>query len=517
MFSFARVGASLLISLITAASGAAQAVPASGGTPCEKLTALALPHTTITIAEAIGAGGFHRPSGEPASGPSPQPQVYAALPAFCRVAASLKPSSDSDITIEIWLPAAGWNGKFQGVGNGGWSGGINYVELAEGLGAGYATAATDTGHRGSGADASFALGHPEKLTDFAYRAVHEMTVEGKAIAAAYYGTSPRIAFWNGCSTGGKQGLTEAQRFPADYDGIIAIASANNWTPMLAAMMSIAQTTSQGALPREKFAMLHKAVLDACDGLDGVKDGVLENPAACHFDPSALQCAADDQPACLTVHEVAVARRMYADTVNPRTGGRIFPGFARGSELGWTPIAGSAEPFPIPLNYFKFVVFKDPAWDYRGFDIDKDLERAERADAGLTADDPSLKPYFDRGGKLLLVHGWADQLISPQNTIDYYSRVSAAVGPAASAQSMRLFMVPGMGHCGGGAGPNAFNALDALTDWVERTQAPERIVASHSTAGKIDRTRPLCPYPQVATYKGPGSTDDAANFVCGAPK
>ncbi len=518
MFSFARLAASILFSIIAAAAGFAQESPAGRATPCEKLAALALPQTTITVAEAVSAGGFHAPAADPTAGPSAPQQTYAALPPFCRVAASLKPSNDSDIRIEIWLPASGWNGKFEGVGNGGWSGEISYAQLAAGLRAGYATGATDTGHVGSGRDASFALGHPEKLTDFAYRAVHEMTVQAKAIMSAYYGRAPRTSFWNGCSTGGKEGLMEAQRFPADYDGIIAIAPANNWTPMLVAGMAIGQATAKGPLPREKFATIHKAVLDACDDLDGVKDGVLENPAACHFDPATLLCTGDDQPTCLTTREIAIARTMYADTVSPGTGTRIFPGFARGSEPGWAPMAGSAGPFPIALSYFRFVVFKDPSWDFHGFDVDKDLARAERADGGaLTANDPNLMPYFDRGGKLLLFHGWSDELISPQNTIDYYSRVRAAVGDAASAQSMRLFMVPGMRHCAGGPGPNAFDALTALNDWVEQKQVPERIVASHSTGEQIDRTRPLCPYPLVATYKGSGSTNDAANFVCGVQK
>jgi len=513
----ARVTAFAIVVLFTATIAIAQPAPTAPPAACESLARLALPAATITVAETIAAGAFHPPPADP-NGPSAPARTYAALPAFCRVVATLTPSSDSRIGIEVWLPAADWNGTFEGVGNGGWSGAIEYSELAGGLRRGYATASTDTGHLGPGDDASFALGHPEKLIDFASRAVHEMTVAGKAIAVAYYGRAPRSSYWYGCSSGGRQGLKEAQRFPADYDGIMSMAPANNWTPMLTASVNTLLKLRNAPLSREKLATIHKAVLDSCDKLDGVSDGVIENPAACHFDPATLTCAAGDQPGCLTRQEVASVKALYGDTANPRTGERLFPGFAAGSELGWTPMAGAGEPFPIPISYFKFVVFKDAAWDFRQFDLARDLPRAEEADrVGITTTDADLKPYFDRGGKLLLVHGWSDQLISPLNSIDYYTRVQTAVGSAAAARSMRLFMVPGMMHCGGGPGPSVFDAGGALAEWVEHDRAPERIAASHTTAGKVDRTRPLCAYPQVATYTGTGSTDDAASFVCAAPK
>jgi feruloyl esterase len=513
-----RFAGPVMFAIVLATAGFEQTPPAAAPGSCEKLAGLTLPHTTITAAQSVAAGAFIPPPADPTAGPPVQARAFASLAAFCRVAATLKPSSDSDIKIEVWLPASGWNGKFQGVGNGGWSGAIIYPELAGGLRGGYASASTDTGHAGSDSDATFALGHPEKLTDFAYRAAHEMTVQAKAIVAAYYGNNARLSYWHGCSSGGKQGLKEAQRFPDDYDGIVAIAPANNWTHMLSAGIGIAQTMAKGPLPRDKFAVIHKAVLEACDALDGVKDGVLENPAACRFDPGTLACAAGDEPMCLTAQQVAAARAMYAETVNPKTGERIFPGFAPGSEPGWSAMAGSPEPFPIASSYFKYVVFKDPAWDFRSFDVDKDVPLADRIDGGaLTATEANLKPYFGHGGKLLMFHGWNDQLISPRNTIDYYDHVVSAVGAKSAADSMRLFMVPGMMHCSGGPGPGNFDAMGALEQWVEQKRAPERITTSHLTGGTPDRTRPLCPYPQVAQYKGTGSTDEAASFICAAQK
>src|SRR5947208_4555408 len=262
------------------------------GGSCEKLASLALPNTTITVAQSVAAGEFKPPAG---------PAVpFENLPAFCRVAATLTPSKDSDIKIEVWLPVSGWNGKFQAVGNGGWSGAVSLGALASAVRRGYAAASTDTGH--SGGSASFALGHPEKLVDFAWRAVHEMTVQAKAIVSAYYGSGPKFSYWNGCSSGGKQGLKEAQRFPKDYDGIIAGAPANYWTHLMAGDLWPAHATHKDPasyIPPEKYQLIHRAALEACDALDGVKDGLLEDPTRCNFDAKTLLCAGEDTSACLT--------------------------------------------------------------------------------------------------------------------------------------------------------------------------------------------------------------------------
>ena len=263
----------------------AVAVPAVFAAPCERLSELSLPDTTITKAEAVAAGAFTLPNLNAA-----QQGAFRGLPAFCRVAATIRPTSDSEIKIEVWMPAEGWNRKFMGVGNGGWSGAIVYPALATALGRGYAAASTNTGH--DGGDASFVPGHPEKLVDFAYRAVHEMTVKAKAVTEAYYGNAPSRAYWNGCSSGGKQGLKESQKFPRDYDGIIAGAPANYWTHLMAGDLWPAVVTRKdpaASLPPAKLEVLHKAALAACDKLDGVEDGLLENPTGCRFDPATVQC------------------------------------------------------------------------------------------------------------------------------------------------------------------------------------------------------------------------------------
>jgi feruloyl esterase len=483
---------------------------------CESLASLALPHARITRAQTVPAGMFTgTPAGILAPG-APSFRPYNALPEFCRVAATLAPSSDSEIKIEVWMPASGWNGRFEAVGNGGWAGQISVQALAGGIARGYAIAATDTGH--SGSDGSFAFNHPEKLVDFAYRAVHEMTVQAKAFVQAYYGKAPSESYWDGCSTGGRQGLKEAQRYPADYDGIIAGAPANYMTHMLTQSLWVAHATLKnpaGYIPRVKYAPIHQAALDACDSLDGVKDGVIDDPTRCHFDPKAIQCAADDTAACLTAPQVEAARRIYAPAKNPKTGAVIFPGLEPGSEMGWAGLAGGPAPMSIATDYFKYIVFKNPAWDFKTLDFDKDVALADSLDKGNdNAIDPNLKAFLGRGGKLLMYHGWADMLIAPENTVNYYtSVVNASGGVAAVSDSIRLFMVPGMGHCVGGDGPSNFDKLGPLEQWVERKKAPDRLVATHLTGGAVDRTRPLCPYPQVAVYSGTGSTNDAANFAC----
>ena len=472
---------------------------------CESLSSLSLPNTTFTLVQTVPAGGF-------------PPQK---LPAFCRVAATLKPSSDSDIKMEVWLPVEGWNGKLLAVGNGGWAGSIEHGAMGQSLARGYATASTDTGHEGEGG--SFAFGHPEKLIDYAYRSEHEMTVVAKAVIAAYYGNGPRFSYFNGCSAAGKQGLKEAQRFPTDYDGIIAGAPGADWTGRATQSMRVAQAmhkTAASYIPPSKYPVIHKAVVDRCDALDGVKDGVLDNPKSCRFDPGVLACtggAGSDESSCLTPPQVETARQVYATTTNPKTK-REIPGLEPGSELGWATWGGP-NPLPLGADHFKYVVYKDPQWDFRTLNFDRDIVRAEEIDNGLiNALDPNLKPFFDRGGKLLQYHGWSDQQIAPGNSVQYYTRVRETLGGASKIDaSYRLFMMPGMAHCRGGEGPNTFDAVAALEQWVEQGKAPDQIVASLSSReGKVVRTRPLCPYPQQAAYKGSGSTDEAANFTCKAP-
>jgi tannase/feruloyl esterase len=495
------------------------ALPAMAA-PCESLASLSLPDTTITIAQSVPAGGFTLPGGNAQAN-----ATFQYLPAFCRVTATLKPSSDSDIRIEVWLPASNWNGKFQGVGNGGWAGSISYGALAQALRRGYASSSTDTGHQGDVSSASFALGHHEKVVDYAYRSEHEMTVKAKTIIQAFYGDVPQYSYWNGCSGGGKQGLAEAQRYPADYDGIISGASAYDMVPLHAGWIRIAQAvhkSEESYIPPEKYSLIHNAVLAACDALDGVKDGLLEDPTRCHFDPQVLACKSGDTSTCLTAAQVEAAKQIYSPTVNPRTKKELLPALLPGSEVAWGvlagPLAGGApatRESSVADNTFKYVIFKDSKWDFRTLNFDKDIEYAEKVDNGLNkANDPNLKTFFARKGKLIMYHGWSDQVVPPQHSIHYYDNVEKTVG-AQAADSIRLFMVPGMTHCGGGPGPNTFDSISAIEQWVEKGKAPEQMIASHSTDGKVDRTRPVCAYPQVAKYKGSGSIDDAMNFACAA--
>jgi feruloyl esterase len=483
---------------------------ANASVSCERLGSLGLTDAKITSAESLAPGDFT---------PSPAGQPIRNLPALCRVALTLIPSKDSEIKVEVWMPATGWNQKLQSVGNGGWSGAINYGGLASAVRAGYASASTDTGHTGGSAE--FALGHPEKLIDFGYRSEHEMTVKAKALIAAFYGNNPKVSYWNGCSSGGKQGLKEAQKYPDDYDGIIAGAPANNWVALLSSdmMNSVAMLKNpESRIPPAKLTTLHKAAVEACDPLDGLKDGLIGDPTKCHFDPALLLCKGPDTEACLTAPQVAAAKTVYGPFESPRTQKEIYPGLAPGSELGWGAFTGS-EPFPISNVYFRYVVHKNPEWDFRTFDVEKDFALAEKLDHDnvLKAVDPNLKKFVSHGGKLVLYHGWADNLIAPLNSINYFNSVVSNLGGVEkTAAAVRLFMVPGMGHCGGGDGPNAFDMVAPLEAWVEQGKVPDHVVGSHRTGGQVDRTRPLCPYPQVAKYKGAGSIDDAASFVCAQP-
>jgi feruloyl esterase len=476
---------------------------AAAATSCESLAQLALPHASVTLAQAVPAGQLTLPAGAMPSFPGFPPPNFGNLPATCRVAATLKPTSDSDIKIEVWMPASSWNGKLEVVGNGAWAGNIGYRDLASAVTAGYAAASTDTGHTET--TAVFVVGHPEKLIDFAYRAVHEMTLASKAITAAYYSKAPTRAYFNGCSTGGRQALTEAQRYPDDYDGIVAGAAANYPTHLQGAQVWTTEITNQsdGHIPPAKYQLIHNAVLEACDALDGVKDRVLEDPRRCHFDPQALLCKGSDAETCLTAAQVEVARKIYAGP-----GASLFPGLERGSEIGWATLSGP-KPMALAAETYQYLVFKDPNWDYLKFDAARDIATADKEIGPvMNAIDPNLKPFFKHGGKLLMYHGWADPGIAPENSVNYFTSVE-------DKRSIRLFMVPGMGHCAGGDGTDDFDKIGTLATWVESNKAPAHIPAAHKTKGVVDRTRPLCPYPQTAHYKGSGSTDDATNFVCAA--
>ena len=498
-----RIAAVVAFMLFAAPAAGQQTITASA---CEQLAAsLTLPNTTVTSARARSAD--------------------AGLPASCRVALTIKPSSDSDIKSEIWLPLTGWNGKFLAVGNGAWGGSIQYAALTDALKRGYAAASTDTGH--SGPDASFAMGHPERLIDFGYRSVHETAVQGKATVQALYGAAPRFSYFNGCSGGGRQAFMAAQRYPADFDGIVAGAPGYNRTDaafQTVQMIQATHKTPESFIQAAKYPAIRQAALNACDGSDGLKDGLISNPMACRFEPAAIECPASatgsagqattDSASCLTRPQVVAARMIYG-AVHDGSGREISTGLEPGSEMHWGSVSGST-PHPMYNDLLRFIVFQDPAWDYRTLDITRDLERARTADNGvLAATSTNLGPFVSRGGKMIVFHGWEDQNIPPRSSVSYRDQLVVAMGGEVE-NAVRLFMVPGMGHCGGGSGPNEFDMLAALEQWREQGTAPASILASRVEDGRVTRTRPLCPFPQLAKYKGTGSIDQAENFACAAP-
>ncbi len=487
---------------------------AVAGTPCANLAALTIPNVTVNAATVIPAGAFSPPG-------SPAPMT---LPVFCRVEATARPTSDSEIKFEVWIPpTAAWNGKFQGVGNGGYQGSISYGAMAAALRRGYATASTDTGHAGD--DLRFGQGHPEKLIDYGHRAVHVMTESAKLVIRNAAGRFAERSYFVGCSAGGQQALSEAQRYPDDYDGIIAGDPANNRIRQTFGFLSswLATHDADGSplLTQPKLALLTRSAVASCDATDGLKDGLIDDPRRCAFDPATLACKSGaDEVACLTAPQVAAAQRMYDGTKSRTTGKLIYTGWPRGSEgfgenasQGWRQYVIDPKE-PSRVGFFKYWLFHDPNWDFRTIDWDRDLAFAEQQLPHMAAVDTNLAAFKKRGGKLLSYTGWMDPVVPPQDTVAYYEGVIRAMGGLAATQSFyRLFMAPGMGHCAGGPGPNQFDAVTALEQWVEKGLAPATLLATHSTGGKVDRSRPLCPYPQVARYQGTGSIDEAANFTC----
>jgi feruloyl esterase len=538
-------------------------------TPCTNLQSLQLQHTTITSATDNTSGIFVVPGTNP-------PTTITGLPSFCRVTATLTPTSDSSIKIEAWLPASGWNGRFLGTGGGGFQGVITYNELASGIKAGFAATNSDLGTGVSGCTPLFCgsngnmgnplaiafgdpaapstglFGHPERIKDFGYRAIHLMTVRGKEIAGAFYGQNARKSYFAGCSTGGQNALMEAQRFPDDYDGILAGAPAFNRTHLHMAGLYAWQDTH--ATPGRfiqpgQMTLINKAVLKQCVGQDGSAstDPFLTDPRDCHFDPKALQCAGGQvPPACLTDEQVTTMQKYYAGTTDPVNGQLINPGASRGTETDDVSALGLAfqERLPEPafdgLFYWVFgpsFGYPNSATNFANFDFHHDIDKVDdQLAAVLNANSTDLGEFRERGGKLLMYHGWADPLIPAQSSVNYFNAlmkngghdsdrngfqpVSFAGGGNPALQRTqsyaRLFMAPGMYHCAGGPGPNTFDALTPLVNWVEGGVPPETIVATKfvdDTPPAVQMTRPLCVFPKVAKYRGSGSPSLAANFVC----
>jgi feruloyl esterase len=478
---------------------AALATQAMTATPldCAGLRDVALKNAKITAVEMVRKGPYKTRQ-------APRESSFD-LPAHCRVAALLTPSDDSHIEMELWLPLD-WNGKFLAVGNGGWAGSISYRALAAGVKEGYATASNDTGHQDRGA--SFVMGHPEKLIDFAHRAMHEMTVQSKKLVRAFYQKEIQHSYYQGCSTGGRQGLMAAQRYPADFDGIVAGAPAN---PMTEKHSGDAERSRQAhrdrrnLLSRDQLRLVHQAAIEACDSHDGIEDGLLTDPSACSFDPAELLCRAGESGSgCLTAGQLESVRAAYGP-VNDQNGDLVYAGYSPGSEMSWRFLLDGSNGVGTALDTFRYAV---------QFDLTRDRRLAlERA--GVLNASSDLAGFRARGGKMILYHGWADGAIVAQNTANYHAEVEERLG-GDQRDWLRLFMVPGMGHCGGGEGPNQVNWLAALERWVEAKKAPERITAHRVRNNRVELTRPLCPYPAVAKWSGVGSVTDEANFQCAEP-
>jgi len=451
-----------------------------------------------------------------------------AVPQMCRVEGIISPA----IHFEVWLPEnRDWNGRLQMVGGGGLAGVISYPTMATAVSAGYVTSSTDTGHVSTDNDWLVNRGRVE---DYGYRAVHETAVKTKQILAAYYGRLQDYAYFNGCSTGGRQGLMEAQRYPDDFDGIVSGAPVFNFTNLHMAQLwtTHAHLKTPGAkLGPDQFNLLMSKALEHCEVNDGVSDGFLNDPTACAFDPVVLQCNDDNAGACLSPAQVEAAKAVYAGAVNPRTGEKFYPGLEPGSEgrqpgsPGWSMLMSDV-PFAISLAVLGGMGFEDFAnWDFLSFDFDRHRDQINNKLAGvLNAVDPDLRDFEARGGKLLMYHGWNDTGVMPRMTVQYYEEVIAYRDFARSSNNARLetadfarlFMLPGMGHCRGGAGPDTVDYMQYLVDWVENGQAPQTLMSSKVVDGRTVMTRPVCQYPAVPTYNGSGDTNAAANFSCRMP-
>lgn len=495
------------IGALVGASGNARA----SGMSCGQLVGLKLHQARLTSAEVVAKGAFQWPAA------SPLPRGFeldpASLPEFCRVAATLTPSADSDIKMEVWLPTSGWNGKYHTVANGGWGGSIQYRGLVETLQRGYATASTDTGHTEPGG--SWAIGHPEKVRDYGGRAIHETTVKAKAIATAFYGRAPAASFMTGCSLGGLQAMKAIQDYPGDFDAVVAGSPHFNMTRHNAAQIWASWLLSRDPeklVSKEKLRLVHEAVLRQCDGSDGLKDGIVDDPLTCAFEPSSLVCPGTEGPHCLTKKQAEFLEQVYAGPVYQSTGVSINPGPLVGNESTWS-FSLPPKPPGVAVDLFRYLVFEDPAWDFDKLDYDKDIVLTEKKVAPvINAENPDLRPFFDRGGKLMMYVGSYEHTNYTAH-LGYVDSVRKTVGAAKTDASVRVFVVPGMYHCAGGIGADTFDKLGAIERWHETGKAPEVIEASQVKEGKVVFTRPLCAYPRTARYDGSGDPSKAESFGC----
>lgn len=504
----------------------ALALPLRAQQSCESLAAVKIPHVNITSAKALDKG-WELPVQEGFI--STQAGVKVPVP-FCRIEAVSKPTADSHIGIEVWLPIpSNWNGRFLAVGNPGFIGSLARGALAGNVAQGWATASTDTGHVDD--TAKWAIGHPEKWADWGHRAVHEMTVTAKKLIESYYGKPAQYSYWNSCHNGGNQGLNEAQRYPEDYDGILASDPAYHISHLQPGSLYISWVALKDGVDApgyigKKLSLINKAALEACDAIDGLKDNLITDPRMCSFDPASIQCPdGKDGASCLTPAQVDTVRKIYAGAKFD-DGTPIYSGFERGSELTWSLMV-EKEPFFVNVDFFKGMVFEDLNWDWRTFNVDRDTRLAIRKTSkAVDGNNPDLKPLKKEGGKLILVGSWNSTGLPVRSLVEYYEQVQKTMGGREHTEDFaRLFMVPGSSGCPGFMGNQKdFDAFTALQNWVEKGIAPESIIYAQreqaqvsGSAGKVSRTRPACAYPKVPVYKGGGDINDAANFTCAEPK
>ncbi|HSV53514.1 MAG TPA: tannase/feruloyl esterase family alpha/beta hydrolase [Burkholderiaceae bacterium] len=468
-------------------------------------------------------------TGTTGTGPADKP--------YCLV----KVKVDPQVNIWVSLPTTAWNGRFRAEGNGVYAGDTQLGAAVDSVRQGFVGTKTDTGHTGFFLSGAFGMESPGKANtqlqiDFAYRSEHLMAVVGKQLTKAFYGQDPVRSYWYGCSTGGRQGLMMAQRYPNDYDAILAGAPAIHWDRFQAYQIwpQVAMRFDAGGpLSAAKRQLASSRAVAACDAADGVADGVLADPRTCTYDPTKdasvtrANCTSADDT-CLTPGEASAVQKIWGGA-RSASGQLLWPGVERGADLA--ALAG-ASPFPIPIEQARYWVYFDPAWDWKTLTFDNYEaffnKSAQMVGPVMATDNPDLTAFKARGGKLIMYHGWSDNLIMPQGTVRYYDRMRQTVPEAENFS--RLYMVPGMGHCGGGAGVNEFGQgasgsvpMEAKTDifralmaWSEKGVAPSDFTASRIESGAVSRTQPLCPYPLLAKYKGSGSTTDASNYNCAAP-
>jgi feruloyl esterase len=510
---------------------------------CEKLKDLRLGHAQVVAADYKSSG--------------PEISFKTALlgifwfdvPASCRVKIVDAPTSDSHIEMEVWMPAESWNQRLWSGGNGGLAGSIDELSMTIALSRGYATSGTDTGHIAADTDGSWALGHPQKLIDYGYRSIHETAVMAKAVMQAFYGKQPSYSYFSSGSNGGREALQEAQRYPDDYIGIEVGAPAFNGTNNIVAGSWIEQrlrASKDSWFSPAKLPAIAAAAMDKCDALDGLKDGLIDDPRRCHVDPDALLCKGAENDGCLTAPQVESLKAIYEGPGGKDPAGYPYYGYAPGGETLWDTWQLGSEPdkaflYRFALEFHRYLIYGNPNWTLDKFKLQSDREETfRRMGPFYDATNPDLSRFAARGGKLILFHGWADMALQPNLTIDYYERVRSRIGAQTADKFIMLYMVPGMAHVTAGYGPNAFGQMmaptpnatpatnigSALEDWVEKDAKPGPIVAAKyssdikaliaSDGMTPTRTRPLCPYPQVEHWSGKGSIDDAKNFTCVNP-